>query len=118
MTKAIEGPLSPRKKLITQVWLVLLILTPIILWVLPADFFDEDGLVVCPSRLLFNIECFGCGMTRAIMHMHHFDFDDAVYFNRGSFLIYPALAIIWGLWVYRAAKRLDIWPIRKQSEIS
>ena len=89
-------------------WLIILLLTPIVLWILPASFFDgEGGIILCPSRFLFDIECFGCGMTRAIMHFHHFEFEDAVFYNQGSLVIYPALVIIWGIWVKNAYKKVQ-----------
>jgi hypothetical protein len=88
-------------------WLILLILAPLVLWLLPAGFFDsEDGLVLCPSRALFNFECLGCGMTRAVMHFHHFEFDDAIYFNRASFIVYPALVVVWTMWTFKAWKKI------------
>lgn len=100
-------------------WLILLILVPIVLWVLPADFFDGSEVILCPSRLFFNIECFGCGMTRAVMHMHHLEIDEAVYYNTGVIAVFPALVVIWGVWVYQAARRLNlvpaIRPMKKQS---
>ena len=99
-------PLTPKKLLLTRVWLILLLLVPIVLWVLPANFFDESSVVVCPSKLFFDFDCLGCGMTRAVMHLHHFDFDDAVYFNQGVFIVYPALAIVWCIWVYKAFARI------------
>jgi len=93
-------------KIIQYLWLAALLIFPILLWLLPGDFFDYGDTVLCPSRLLFDIECFGCGMTRAIMHAHHFEFDDAVYYNTGSLLVYPGLIFVWCLWVYRAYKRI------------
>ena len=92
------------------VWLGLLLLTPFVLWVLPANFFDESDVILCPSRLFFKVECFGCGMTRAIMHFHHFEFDDALYFNQGSFVVYPALVVTWFLWVFKSYKRYKLLP--------
>ncbi|WP_235297165.1 DUF2752 domain-containing protein [Portibacter marinus] len=89
-----------------QIWLLLLIIFPILLWILPSSFFDGDGLVLCPSRLFFSIECFGCGITRSVMHMHHFEFDDAVYYNVLGLVIYPALIVLWCYWVYKAYLRL------------
>lgn len=99
-----------------QIWLGMLLLTPVVLWLLPGDSFDGDGFVLCPSRLFFNIECFGCGMTRAIMHMHHFQFDDAVFYNLGSVVVYPTLIVIWAIWVKKAATRLSINPFKKAVE--
>jgi hypothetical protein len=93
-------------KAINTAWFVLLILAPMVLWLLPGDYFDsEDGLILCPSRALFDFECLGCGMTRAVMHFHHFQFDDAVYFNRGSLIVYPALVIVWAVWTFKAWKK-------------
>lgn len=89
-------------------WLTALLLAPIVLWLLPADFFDQGGIVTCPSRAFFDIECFGCGMTRAVMHMHHLEFADALFFNMGVVAIYPALVGVWGFWVYKAAGNLGL----------
>lgn len=99
-------------KRLEPVWLLALLILPIVLWILPADFFDE-GQAVCPSRVFFDIECYGCGMTRAVMHMHHLEFEEAFYYNYGVLAIYPILAIIWGFWVYKSAHRL-IPGLRKE----
>jgi hypothetical protein len=95
-------------KKIMWLWLIALLATPFVLWFLPANIFDESDVILCPSRLFFNIECFGCGMTRAIMHIHHLDFDDAVYFNRGSLFVYPALILVWFVWTFKAAKQVNL----------
>lgn len=96
------------KQNIDKIWLPLLLIEPIVLWLLPADFFDNTGIEICPSKAIFNIECFGCGMTRAVMHMHHFEFSDAIFYNYGVVVIYPALVVVWFIWVKRAATRLGI----------
>ena len=93
-------------------WLFSLLATPIVLWLLPADFFDS-GNSICPSYFLFKIECLGCGMSRAVMHLHHFNFDDAAYFNRGSFVIYPLLVIVWFIWVKKALQKANILLTKK-----
>jgi hypothetical protein len=77
---------------------ILLSLVPIALWLLPSTFFDQ-GETICPSKRFFGIECFGCGMTRAVMHFHHFDFSKAIFYNYGVVAIYPALVVIWLVWV-------------------
>ncbi len=78
---------------------MVLLAAPIVLWVLPASFFDHTGITLCLSKFLFNIECMGCGMTRAVMHFHHFEFEKAWGFNRGVVIIYPALVALWAYWV-------------------
>ncbi|MEM9984968.1 MAG: DUF2752 domain-containing protein [Bacteroidota bacterium] len=99
-------------------WLSLLLLVPIVLWILPAHFFDEGEFIVCPSRAWLGIECFGCGMTRAVMHFHHLEVADALYFNLGSAVVYPALIVVWAIWVYKAMLRLGLVKSRKKSDAS
>ena len=89
-------------------WLVALLACPIILWLLPGDFFDNTGIELCPSKAFFDIECFGCGLTRAVMHFHHFEFDDAVFYNILVFVAYPLLVVQWGYWVYKSYKRVTL----------
>lgn len=94
--------------LIRWSWLIALLIFPIFLWILPANFFDEGTTILCPSRFLFDIECYGCGITRAVMHMHHFEFGDAAYFNLLSFVVYPGLIFVWGDWVWKNVKALGL----------
>ncbi|HBF20674.1 MAG TPA: hypothetical protein DDW81_11285 [Cryomorphaceae bacterium] len=55
---------------------------------LPADHFDH-GEPVCVSTVLFDTECYGCGMTRAIQHLLHADFTEAWKYNKLSFIVLP-----------------------------
>jgi hypothetical protein len=80
------------------------IVVPILLLVLPADFFDK-GESICLSKALLDMECYACGITRATMHFIHFEFVDAYYFNPLSFVIVPLLILIWG-WQLSADVRL------------
>ena len=57
-----------------------LLLIPLVLIALPADFFDT-GQSICLSVVLLDTECYGCGMTRAIQHLVHLDFHTAAYAN-------------------------------------
>ena len=90
-------------KPVQRLWLAALLIGPVVLFLLPAGFFDE-GSIICPSRRFFNIECLGCGMTRAIMHLLHFDLDSALFYNRGSVLMLPALIFLWVKWATSAAR--------------
>lgn len=75
---------------------ILLSIAFITLVLLPADYFDT-GRATCVSVILFDVECYGCGMTRAIQHLIHLDFDSAWTFNKLSFVVFP-LAIFMILW--------------------
>jgi Protein of unknown function (DUF2752) len=99
-----------KNKKIEYTWLFLLGITPLVLWFLPATFFDDSKVILCPSRLFFDFECWGCGITRAVMHLHHLDFEDALYFNQLVVVVYPALVVTWFLWVTKSYKRLKKNP--------
>ncbi|TAE51137.1 MAG: DUF2752 domain-containing protein [Bacteroidetes bacterium] len=99
-------------KKLEWVWLVALGLTPLILWILPGDFFDHTGVELCPSKAFFNIECLGCGMTRAVMHLHHLQIEEAMYYNPGVVAVFPGLVILWGVWVWKSMRKLELLPKR------
>ncbi|MBU6343137.1 MAG: DUF2752 domain-containing protein, partial [Bacteroidetes bacterium] len=58
-------------KIRDYLYLAFLVIAPVTILILPADFFD-NGPTICPSKRFFNVECLGCGMTRAVMHLVHF----------------------------------------------
>lgn len=80
---------------------------PVVLLALPKDFFDT-GKSICLSRLLLDAECPGCGITRAMMHIIHFDFHSALLFNKLSFIVLPLL-----IYEYIKQIRRDIKSLRK-----
>ena len=103
---------TKHKKLFDRLWLSLLIALPVVLWLLPSDFFD-NGSSLCLSRSLFNKECIGCGITRAVMHLHHFEWREAMAFNKMSVIVYPLLVIIWCGKIIRQLKNLEVISLKK-----
>ena len=91
-----------KNKYVQWPWLILLLATPIVLWLLPSDFFDGEGVKLCMSQILFDAECWGCGMTRAVMHLHHFELADAMFYHVGVVVVYPLLIVVWFIWVKSA----------------
>ena len=91
-----------------------IILTPLNLLLLPADIFDK-GQSICLSQLLAGQECFACGISRGIMHLIHFDFEEAFAYNMLSFIVLPLLVIIWIQWFI---KELKIYKLLKRKYIS
>jgi len=77
-----------------KVFLLLLLGGPFLLIVMPIDFFD-NGESICLSVFLFDLQCLGCGLTRAIMHLIHLDFQGAWEYNKLSFLIFPIATLFW-----------------------
>ena len=72
---------------------------PITLLLLPKTYFNT-GTPLCPSMLFLGKECPGCGMTRACMHLIHFDFAEAFSFNMFSFIVFPIFAFVWAKWFW------------------
>lgn len=97
------------KKTLHWLWLIALVLAPIVLWLLPADTFNE-GPALCPSVLLLSLECFACGITRAVMHFHHFDFTEAIYYNLLVVVVYPFLVWLWQFWLRAELRYLNLYP--------
>ena len=79
---------------INYIYLFGLVLLPIVLILLPAGFFD-NGESVCLSVRFFKLTCYGCGITRAVQHLIHLDFEVAYTYNKLSVLVLPVLLFVW-----------------------
>lgn len=71
-----------------------MIIFPTILFLLPYNYFDK-GSIKCLSKAIFDLECWGCGMTRACMRIIHFRLEEAWYFNKFSFIVFPILCYLY-----------------------
>jgi hypothetical protein len=86
------------------------------LLILPANFFDS-GPPLCLSVILFHRTCPGCGMTRACMHLAHFDYASAFRYNKLVFIVFPALLFLWAMEVIRTGKKLFASKRSKNSPV-
>lgn len=91
------------QKMLLALALFMMILIPITLLALPKTYFDE-GTAICLSRVILDIECPACGLTRACMRLIHFDFREAYYFNKMSFIAMPLLSWLWAKYFWRNLK--------------
>jgi len=82
---------------------VSILIAPVILWILPADFFDR-GPTICPSKRFLNLECPGCGLTRATQHFLHGEWEVALDYNPLVVVVVPILGFLWGLQVWALVK--------------
>ena len=80
------------RKNLNIVYLIILLVIPIVLLILPADYFDS-GQSICLSVLIFDTNCYACGMTRAIQHLIQFDYTTALGFNKLSIIVLPLLLV-------------------------
>lgn len=98
--------------IILKISFAVLLVFPAILFFLPSTYFDH-GTSYCPSKYFFDFECLGCGITRGIMHLIHFDFKVAWQFNKLSFVVLPILIYLWFTWLkqlrtaFQAQKKED-----------
>jgi len=88
------------KKLLNKILIGGLIAVPVVLLILPSNFFDT-GQAVCLSVLLLDIECLGCGITRAVQHALHFEFETAWTYNKLIIVVLPVLIFIWIKTIYQ-----------------
>jgi hypothetical protein len=85
---------SEDRKLNRLVRLAGLLLLPAILYLLPLEWL-KDQHSVCLFKLLTGHECYGCGITRAILSAIHFRFTDALHYNKLFLVVLPLLIFIW-----------------------
>ena len=103
-----------RKQLYCKIALLFfLVAVPFTLLILPANFFD-NGKPICLSQILAGRECFGCGMTRGIMHLIHLELEEAFAYNMLSFIVLPLLGLIWLQWFI---KELKLYKLTKKKMI-
>ena len=82
-----------------------LLLIPLVLLVLPADFFDT-GRAVCLSVVLFGKTCYGCGITRAVHHLIHLEFLEAYNFNKLVVIVFPLISYLYLKEILRVCFRM------------
>ncbi|NRA49973.1 MAG: DUF2752 domain-containing protein, partial [Phaeodactylibacter sp.] len=54
--------------------------------------------------------------TRAVMHMMHFDFSEAIFYNGLVVIVMPLLILLWGIWVRQDLRTLEIFPRSSSKE--
>ena len=94
-----------QKKIRTILTLLIIILLPILIYILPENYFDQGGSN-CLSVLIFDQECYGCGLTRACKHLLHLNFEKAFEYNMLSFIALPLIALLWIKWFFKERKYL------------
>lgn len=71
-----------------------IILIPLILYIIPLEWLENQHSV-CLYKNLTGKECYGCGMTRAVLSAIHFKFANAFQYNKLVIIVLPLLVYIW-----------------------
>ena len=75
--------------------LVCYIFVPVILLLLPTNYFDTNTNHICLFKRFFDINCYGCGLTRALQHGIHCDFIKSIQYNKLIIIVLPMVIYIW-----------------------
>lgn len=84
--------------------IVALVILPIAGMSIPTEVIAR-GPTVCLIRLITGIECWGCGMTRAISALLHGELARALTFNWRVAIVFPLLTTLWCVTLWRLIRR-------------
>ena len=82
-----------------------LLLFPVLLFFIPVDWLDRQHSI-CLFKNLTGHECYGCGITRAIVSTIQFHFESAFHYNKLIIIVFPLLVFVWIKTVYKYFKGL------------
>jgi hypothetical protein len=85
---------SENKKLFRIIKVTGILIIPVLLYLIPLEWLKSQHSV-CIYKNITGNECYGCGMTRAIISAMHFQFKNAFYFNKLFIIVFPLLIYIW-----------------------
>lgn len=74
--------------------LLLLLSLPIVLYTIPEESI-YNGKSICLYTNIFGVECWGCGITRAIFSALYLRFTEAWEYNRLVTIVFPLLVFEW-----------------------
>ncbi len=74
--------------------LLLFLLFPIYLFSESLDLLETQRSI-CLVKNIFGVDCWGCGITKAIIASVQFDFVRAFHYNELIVIIYPLLIYLW-----------------------
>lgn len=70
------------------------ILLPSVLYLIPIDWLNKQH-TICLIKNVFGFECFGCGITRAIVSGVQLDFIKAIEYNKLVIIVLPLFIYEW-----------------------
>ena len=77
-----------------------IVITPLVLFFVPMEWLTGKHSL-CLIKNLFGVECWGCGMTRAIVSTVQFQFVRAYSYNKLIVVVFPWLVYIWAKTIQR-----------------
>lgn len=81
------------------------LLLPIVLFFVSIDNLDGK-LTICLFKNIFGNECYGCGITKAVISAIQLDFVRAFNYNKLIIIVMPLLVYFWGKEISKYYTRL------------
>ena len=91
------------RKLLRLIKPVGLLLVPLVLYLIPLEWLKNQHSI-CLFKNITGHECYGCGMTRAILSAIHLQFENAFQYNKLFLIVLPLLIYIW------SKNIVNLWP--------
>jgi hypothetical protein len=76
---------------------------PFILYLIPIPWLQGEH-TICLFKNMFGRECYGCGITRAVLSALHFDSTGAFHYNKLVVVVLPLLIYLWAKMVIKSLK--------------
>ncbi len=73
---------------------ILILVLPILLYLVPIEWLNKQH-TICLFKNIFGIDCYGCGITRAVFSSLHLKFETAFAYNKMVVIVFPLLIYIW-----------------------
>lgn len=70
------------------------IILPFILFFIPLEWLNKQHSI-CLIKNIFGVECYGCGITRAIISGIQLDFTKAIEYNKMVIIVLPLFIYEW-----------------------
>jgi hypothetical protein len=86
--------LSENKRLGKIVLSIGILLIPVALYFIPVEWLNSHHSI-CLFKNLTGNECYGCGMTRAILSSIHLHFGNAFHYNKLFVIVLPIIIYLW-----------------------
>jgi len=82
------------KKLLSKIKSIGLLLLPVVLYFVPIDRLNNLHSI-CIFKNIFGRECYGCGITRAVLSAIQFNFENAYHYSKFVVFVFPLLVYLW-----------------------
>jgi hypothetical protein len=70
------------------------LILPVVLYFIPLEWLNKQH-TICLIKNIFGVNCFGCGITRAIISGVQFKFSNAIEYNKIVVIVLPLLIYKW-----------------------